>query len=136
MRLCDDFLGVSPLERGIDQIGAVSKETVGAMDTIFTGIKDMSSSFAVVNQSIEAQANGGAQMLRTLKTVQDMTGQVQNGAGIIHQQSGSIFQEMEKLQQISQEVTQSVNAMRTASGSIASFLESAKELASTEMTST
>jgi hypothetical protein len=40
---------------------------------------------------------------------------------------------MEKLEQISQEVTQSVYTMRTATKSIASFLDNAKELASAQM---
>ena len=129
-------LEIKKMEQGIEQIGGVSKETVGAMDTIFAEINAIGSSFAVINRSIETQAAGGVQMLSTLKTIQDMTGQVQNGAGMIHQQSDSIFQEMEKLQGISQEVTESVKVTRTASRSIASFLDSAKELASTGMTST
>jgi methyl-accepting chemotaxis protein len=82
----------------------------------------------VINHTVEEQAAGGSQMLTALKTVQDMTGQVRDGAEVIHQKSNSIHQEMEKLQQISQTVNEKVYEMRLASGSISSFLENAKEL--------
>jgi methyl-accepting chemotaxis protein len=84
---------------------------------------------------VEEQTAGGSQILNALKNVHDMTGQVRDGAGLIHNRSISIQDEMEKLQQISHEVSQSVHTMRIASGSIASFLENAKELARTEMVS-
>ena len=89
----------------------------------------MGSSFAVVGQAVEEQATGGAQMLSALQSVQETTGQVEEGAGLIHQQSTSVHREMEKLEQISQEVTDIVHKMRIASGSIGSFLENAKALA-------
>jgi methyl-accepting chemotaxis protein len=126
-------LEIKKMERAIAQIGMVSNETVGAMDSIFTEIKSMSDSFAVVNRSVETQAADGTQMLSALQTVQDMTKQVREGAGLIHQRSTAIHQEMEKLQQISQEVMESVHGMRGASRSIASFLENAKELARSEL---
>ena len=89
----------------------------------------MGSSFAVVGQAVEEQATGGTQMLSALQTVQDTTKQVESGAGLIHQKSASVHREMEKLEHISQEVTDIVHDMRLASGSIASFLENAKALA-------
>ncbi|MDR2535996.1 MAG: methyl-accepting chemotaxis protein [Treponema sp.] len=122
-------LEIKKIEKTITQISGVSKKTVGAMDTIFTGIKDMSSSFAAVNQAVEEQASEGAQMLNNLQTLQDMTGQVQNGTEIIHQRSVSIHQEMEQLQQISKEVMEKVQEMRTISESVSLFLTNAKELA-------
>jgi methyl-accepting chemotaxis protein len=103
------------------------------MDTIFKEINTMSSSFAVVNRAVEEQAAGSTQMLTALKTVQDMTGQVQDGTGFIHQRSSNIYQEMEKLQNVSQKVSQKMYEMRLASGSIASFLENAKELVRSEL---
>jgi methyl-accepting chemotaxis protein len=127
---------IKKLERAIAQIGKVSQETILAMDMIFTEINAMSSSFATVNQAVEEQTRENSQMLTALKTVQDMSGQVQQGAGLIHQRSSTIHQEMEKLEQISQEVTQSVYTMRTATKSISAFLDNAKELASSEMVMT
>ena len=79
---------IKKLERAIGRIGDASHETVAAMDAIFTEIKALDSSFAVVNQAVEEQAAGGGQILTALRTIQDMTGQVREGAGMINQQSG------------------------------------------------
>jgi methyl-accepting chemotaxis protein len=99
------------------------------MDTIFTEINDMSSSFTAVNQAVEEQSQGSSQMLNALKSVQEMTGEVQKGASFIHKQSADIHKEIELLRQISMHVTEKVNEMRLSSANIASFLENAKELA-------
>ncbi|MDR2518992.1 MAG: methyl-accepting chemotaxis protein, partial [Spirochaetaceae bacterium] len=119
---------IKKMEKAISRIGSVSQETVGAMDLIFQEINAMSSSFAAVNQAIDAQASGGAQILTALQGVNSMTGNVQEGAGFINRQSGAIQKEMEKLQAISKEVIAIVYEMRGASTSITSFLENAKEL--------
>jgi methyl-accepting chemotaxis protein len=124
---------IKKMERAIGQIGTVSQKTVGAMDTIFKEIKIMGSSFDTVNQSVEEQASGGSQILAALQTVQNMTGQVRESAEIIQQQSNDINREMKNLQYISQEVNEKVSEMRIASGSIASFLENARELARNEL---
>ncbi|MDR0561463.1 MAG: methyl-accepting chemotaxis protein [Spirochaetaceae bacterium] len=125
---------IKKMEQGIEQIGRVSGETVTAMDTIFKEIETMNSSFTVVDRTVQEQASEGAQMLTALKTVQDMTGKVREGAHTIHQRTMSIHGEMEKLQQISNEVTESVSVMRVTNESIASFLARAKDLALEEMT--
>ncbi|GHU31621.1 methyl-accepting chemotaxis protein [Spirochaetia bacterium] len=123
---------IKKMERAIKQIGKVSEETVGAMDMIFKEINAMSSSFAVVNQAVAEQVDGGVEMLRALKTVDEMTGQVQEGTGLIHKRSDNIYKEMERLEQISEQVRKIVYEMRVASRSIASFLQNAKELAHSE----
>jgi methyl-accepting chemotaxis protein len=88
---------IKKMERAIEQMGKVSEETVGAMDMIFKEISAVNASFAVVNQAVEEQADGGAEMLSALKTVDEMTGQVREGTGFIHQRSDTIHKEMEKL---------------------------------------
>jgi methyl-accepting chemotaxis protein len=117
------------MEQTIREIGSVSQETVGAMDMIFTEIKSMNLSFAVVSQSVEDQSAGSAQMLTALETVQDMTKEVQDGAERIHQRTKAIQNEMTKLHTISQEVTESVHTMRKASQSLTEFLEAAHGIA-------
>jgi methyl-accepting chemotaxis protein len=119
---------IKKMEKAIERIGDVSQETVGAMDHIFREINAMSSSFAAANQAIDAQASGGAQILAALQGVNSMTSQVQDGAGFINRQSSTIQKEMEKLQLISKEVIAIVYEMRSASSSITSFLDNAKEL--------
>ncbi|MHC6203020.1 methyl-accepting chemotaxis protein [Breznakiellaceae bacterium SP9] len=120
---------IKKMERAIEQMGKVSEETVGAMDMIFKEINAVNASFAVVNQAVEEQAAGGAEMLSALKTVDEMTGQVREGTGFIHQRSDTIHKEMEKLEQLSEEVRKIMYEMQIASGSVASFLQNAKELA-------
>ncbi|GHU33426.1 hypothetical protein FACS1894172_11930 [Spirochaetia bacterium] len=122
---------IKKLEQAIEQIGTVSNETVGAMDTIFTEIHSMDASFAVVSNAVEEQAAGGSQILTALKTIQDMTEQVREGAVAIKQQSGSIHTEMAKLQRISREVTDRVKEVRAASRNIGSLLEDTKGLTGT-----
>jgi prefoldin subunit 5 len=58
-----------------------------------------------------------------------MTGQVQEGSGRINKQSGAIHREMERLQQISGEVTRRAREVKAASKTIGSFLEKTKEIA-------
>ena len=119
---------IKKLEEAIGRIGGVSQETVAAMDTIFTEIKDLDGSFGVVNNAVDEQSAGGEQILTALKTIQDMTGQVREGARVIHQQSGSIHGEMEKLRRTSEEVTGRAREVRLAGGTIATFLEQAKTI--------
>jgi methyl-accepting chemotaxis protein len=119
---------IKKLEQAIERIGGVSQETVAAMDTIFTGIKDLDGSFGAVNHAVDEQSAGGSQILIALKTVQDMTGRVQDGTETIRRQSGSIHDEMEKLRHTSGEVTGRAREVRLAGGSIASFLEQAKAI--------
>jgi methyl-accepting chemotaxis protein len=118
---------IKKLEQAIEQIGAVSNDTVGAMDMIFREIEAMHASFATMNNAVEKQAIGGGQILTALQTIHTMTGQVRAGTGMIHQQSGLIYQEMKTLQMISENVTKRAREVKHASGDIAVFLENTKE---------
>jgi methyl-accepting chemotaxis protein len=120
---------IKKMERAIEQISLVSQETIGAMDTIFTEIRNMDDSFTIVNHAVEAQAVGGTKVLSALQSIQDMIDQVGDGTKVIIQRSDVMSKDLEKLQHISQEVTLSVHEVGLASGSISSFLENAKELA-------
>ena len=119
---------IKKLEQAIERIGGVSQETVAAMDTIFTGIKTLDGSFGTVNHAVDEQSADGGQILTALKTIQDMTGQVQAGSQRIRRQSGSIHEEMEKLRRASEEVTARAREVRQAGESIALFLEQAKTI--------
>jgi methyl-accepting chemotaxis protein len=125
---------IKKMERGIEQIAKVSGETVGAMDVMFKEISAMSTSFMMVNRAVEEQAAGGEALLKALQTVDEMTEKVGEGTGLMHERSDSIHTEMINLKQLSEEVTRIVQEMRIASGSIASFLENAKELSQSGMT--
>jgi methyl-accepting chemotaxis protein len=119
---------IKKIEQGIEQITGVSNQTVGAMDTIFTGIRSMDASFAQVNHAVEEQSAGGSRILAALKSIQDMTVRVRDGAGVIHRQSGSIHEEMAALRRISGNVTARAREVKTASGNIALILEDTKAM--------
>jgi methyl-accepting chemotaxis protein len=123
---------IKKMEKAIEEIDGVFKQTLASMDTIFTGIKSMDESFGTVNHAVDKQASEGSLVLEALKTIHLMTEQVETGTEVIFQQSNSIQRELQKLSSISQEVTESVNEVRTASESITSFLENAKEIAVAE----
>jgi methyl-accepting chemotaxis protein len=124
---------IKKMEQGITRIGQVSHQTVAAMDMIFKEIHGLSLSFGAAAHAVEEQSAGGVRMTRALQTLHGMTEQVEEGAGFIHRQSDAIHQEMETLKEISHEVANLVREMRAAGGSIASFLENAKELALSDM---
>jgi len=64
----------------------------------------------------------------TLRNVHEMTGKVQNGAGVMYKHSAAIHEDMKKLMEISSDVTEKVSAMRSASVNIASFLDNVRRL--------
>ncbi|MDR0569265.1 MAG: methyl-accepting chemotaxis protein [Spirochaetaceae bacterium] len=123
---------IKKMEQAIEQINSVSRETVGAMDVIFAEIQTMDSSFAEIKHAIEQQSVGGSEILTALTGIQDVTAQVRDGSGAIHLRSKTIRQEMDTLQSLSHGVTESIREIGTASGSITSFLENAREIASEE----
>ncbi|MDR2484687.1 MAG: methyl-accepting chemotaxis protein [Treponema sp.] len=118
---------IKKMEQGIERISVASDETVRSMDRMFTEIKTMHNSFTVVINAVEEQAAGGSQILTALQALQDTTGQVRDSAGAIQRRSGLIREEMEKLCRISEEITKRAHEVRGASGSIASFLEQARD---------
>ncbi|MCL1814578.1 MAG: methyl-accepting chemotaxis protein [Treponema sp.] len=120
---------IKKMEDVIEKIASVAHETVAAMNTIFNEIKSMNESFKSVNHAVEDQSAGGGQMLNALRTVQEMTEAVREGAKVIQQKSSSINLEMEKLKNISQEVNDKVQEMRSSSEDISDFLYNARSLA-------
>ena len=121
---------INKMERSIKSIGGVTGETVRSMNLIFNEITSMDSAFAQVNSAVEEQAAGGAAILTALKSIKEETERVRGGSEDIQIQSGSISNEMQKLQQISGNVTKRVNEVSEASKQIASFLDNAKKVVS------
>ena len=121
---------IQKMEQAIKQIGAVSNATVDSIDTIFSGIKDMVSSFVGMDKAVEAHALEGTHVLDALRVVQETSGQVQEGSGLIHGQSTFIHKEMNAQEATSAELTRTVHEMRAAEENVAQFLEKAKEIVS------
>jgi len=114
------------MDNSIKSISIVTDETVKSMTLIFNEIKTMDNAFAQVNNAVEEQAEGGSQILKSIYSIKDETGIVRKGSEDIQTQSGSIFNEMQKLQKISENVTRKVNEVNEASKQISNVLETAK----------
>ncbi|MCL2805746.1 MAG: methyl-accepting chemotaxis protein [Treponema sp.] len=119
---------IKNMDNSIKSISGVTGETVKSMSLIFNEIKAMDSAFAQVNNAVEEQAEGGVQILKAISSIKDETIIVRKGSEDIQTQSGSIFNEMQKLQQISGNVTRKVNEVNEASKQISTVLENAKEI--------
>jgi len=119
---------IKNMDISIKSIGGVTGETVKSMNLIFNEIRTMDSAFSQVNNAVEEQAEGGVQILKSISSIKDETGIVRTGSEDIQKQSGSIFNEMQKLQQISENVTKKVNEVNEASKQISNVLENAKEI--------
>jgi methyl-accepting chemotaxis protein len=121
---------IKRMQSVIEQIGNVSKTTVESMDTIFSGIKNMSSSFGEVTSAVDEHADDGNRVLDILKIVQDTSKEVQKGSSLIHDQGTFINKEMKALESVSSELSKEVNEMRTSEETVLEFLKKAKEIVS------
>jgi len=119
---------IKKMDNSIKSIGDTTGDTVKSMSLIFNEIKTMDSAFSQVNNAVEEQAQGGFQILKAISSIKDETEIVRKGSEDIQTQSGSIFNEMQKLQQISGNVTRKVNEVNEASKQISTVLENAKEI--------
>ncbi|MCL2720602.1 MAG: methyl-accepting chemotaxis protein [Treponema sp.] len=119
---------IKNMDKSIKSISGVTEDTVKSMNLIFNEIKTMDSAFAQVNNAIEEQAEGGSQILKAISSIKDETEIVRTGSEAIQTQSGSIFNEMQKLQDISENVTRKVNEVNEASKQISTVLQNAKEI--------
>jgi len=122
--------GIQKMEKGMEQIGAVSRSTVEAIEEIFLGIQNMASSFGEMDKAVEAHASEGSGVMDALQTVEQASAQVQEGSGLIHEGSVFINKEMGMQEKISAELTRAVGEMRASEQSVAKFLEEAREIAS------
>ena len=118
---------ITKMEDSIEGISSVTEETVKSMNLIFNEITSLDRAFSQVNNAVDEQAVGGAQILTALKSIKDETERVKNGSIDIHSKSSSISNEMHKLQQISVNVTKMVNEVNEASKQISKSLDDAKK---------
>ena len=121
---------INNMEKVIEQISTVSQSTVDSMETIFSGVKDMSVSFSEVDRAVEVHAAEGTQVMNILETVRQTSKEVQEGSGVIHEKGTFIFKEMSALETISSEITKEVDEMRASEEHAAEFLEKAREIVS------
>jgi len=119
---------IKKMEQVIEQIGKVSHTTVNSIETIFSGIKDMRTSFGEVDKAVEVHAAEGTQVMDILDVVRRASKEVQEGSGVIHEKGTVIYKEMTTLETIAAEITKKVNEMRVSEKHVEQFLEKAKEI--------
>ncbi|MCL2191889.1 MAG: methyl-accepting chemotaxis protein [Treponema sp.] len=125
-------LEVQKMEKSMAQIGKVSKATVDSIGTIFTGIKEMTSSFEEMDKAVEAHAMKGTHVMGALEAVQQTSEQVREGSHIMHEQSTFIHKEMKEQESISSGLTKTVHEMKKSEEDVVQFLEKAKDMVSRE----
>jgi methyl-accepting chemotaxis protein len=120
---------IKNMRNGIERIRQVSAETVDTMGKMFREVTDMQTSFNSVNSAVEAQASNGERILSALSSLRNTAGQVKNGSGEIERESGAIYDIVESLKSISQDVNESVLDVQKACQKIATSLNIAQKIA-------
>jgi methyl-accepting chemotaxis protein len=120
---------IKNMRDGIETMRNVSQDTVNTLNSMFTNVTDIRTSFNSVSTAVEAQASNGSQIMGALETLQETAKQVRSGSDRIQQESGSIQGTVDSLQNISKEVNTSVLDVEQASQGIAESLEIARKIA-------
>jgi methyl-accepting chemotaxis protein len=120
---------IKAMRTGIEKIRQVADQTVNTLQSMFTEVTDMGSSFTIVNNAVEAQAVNGTYILEAITILQETTEQVRGGSLEIQKRSGSIAKVVENLKSISEEVSESFLDVQQACKGIAGSLEVAKQIA-------
>jgi methyl-accepting chemotaxis protein len=120
---------IKNMRNGIEKIRQVSDKTVNTLNSMFTEVTDMKTSFNTVNSEVEAQAGHGAQVLSALTSLRETTDQVRTGSDEIQKESDLIHQTVENLKSISKDVNDSVLDVQKASKDIAEALNVAQMIA-------
>jgi methyl-accepting chemotaxis protein len=120
---------IKNMRNGIDRIREMSTETVNTMGNMFTGVKEMQSSFSAVTTVVEAQASNGRRVLEALTSLRATTEQVSAGSENIQKASGFIHNTVENLKNISRGVNDSVLDVQKASKDISISLDIARKIA-------
>jgi len=119
---------IKKMEKVILQISKVSQTTVDSMGYMFSGIKDMDTSFSEVDKAVEIHAAEGNNVLDILKTVHKTSKEVQEDTGSIHKKSVFIHNEMGSFEIICGKIKEEVRGMRASEQNVEKFLEKAKEI--------
>jgi methyl-accepting chemotaxis protein len=121
-------LEIKNMEHAITNMEGASNDTTKLMGSLFAGIQEMKSLFFTVMKAIEEQSTGNAQILESLKIMQEKTNMVQEDSLEIKKESNDIYQGIENVKSASGEVRNSVSNVLNASKHIAEYLEYSQQL--------
>ncbi|MHB9296133.1 hypothetical protein PilKf_01887 [Pillotina sp. SPG140] len=119
---------IKNMEHAIINMEGASNDTTKLMESLFAGIQDMKTLFFTVMRAIEEQSAGNAQILESLKIIQEKTNMVQEDSLKIKKESNDIYQGIEHVKSASGEVRNSVSNVLNASKHIAEYLEYSQQL--------
>jgi methyl-accepting chemotaxis protein len=120
---------IKNMRDGIEKMRQVSAGTVETLGSMFTEVTGMQASFDTVNTAVEAQAQNGAQVLKSLAGLRETTEQVRTGSDEIQKESDTIHNVVEDLKSISRDVNDSILDVQRASKKIAGSLDIAQKIA-------
>jgi methyl-accepting chemotaxis protein len=109
---------IKNMERAIAKMEHASGDTTGLMEAIFKGIHEMEGMFHTIKQAVEEQVVGSTQILEALKIIQDKTDVIQEDSQGIKKESKDIYEGVEHLKEVSEEVRNRVSSVLTASKNI------------------
>jgi methyl-accepting chemotaxis protein len=122
---------IKNMEQAITNMEAASGDTTHLMEALFSGIHDMESVFHMIMRAVEEQVVGSTQILEALKIIQDKTDIIQEDSQGIKKESSEIYDGIEQLKGVSEEVRNSVSSVLTASKNIAHYLEYSQQIIET-----
>ncbi|MCL2185943.1 MAG: methyl-accepting chemotaxis protein [Treponema sp.] len=112
----------------INMIKKVSGENEVSVNTIFTKLTEMSSSFANIKEISDMQASNSGRIISALQQIHIMAEEVNKNSVKIKDDSSSIVLTVNDLASASQEVMGSVNSAQDASKQIANSFSMAKKI--------
>jgi ABC-type transporter Mla subunit MlaD len=120
---------IKQMVQGITGMQSVSKDTLSAMEKMFTEAGDMRTSFLSARDAVEAQTAKSTQVQDSLSKIQRSSDQVKDGSAVIQERSADIHAAVLQLQEIARDVQASVAEVQSASRKIEDALEVAKKVA-------
>ncbi|MCL2272779.1 MAG: methyl-accepting chemotaxis protein [Treponema sp.] len=119
---------IKSMTEAINEITAVSGQTVNSMNNIFLKLSEMSSSFADIKNNIDNQALNSGQIMEALKKIRKMVDEVSSDSVKIKSDSSIIADTVRDLDAASKEVDISVESAQNASKQIAESFSMAKKI--------
>ncbi len=101
------------LKDTINNVTGASHEIKDQFNVIFENTQRVSQQEAVIKSAMDEQTAGSQQILTAMQDINDITGQVKAGAALMEQGGKEIAVEMDKLSQVTLEISGSMNEMNT-----------------------
>ena len=119
---------IKNMTEAISGIKNVSGENAESMNNIFIKLSDMSSSFAIIKDTIDMQAQKSGLIMKALNMIKNIADEVSKDSEKIIYDSSAVVSSVNDLDSASKEVSRSVNDAQDASSQIAASFSMAKKI--------